>query len=907
MFSLRKEKQPFIIVLLLFLSFTSSSQEEEGKWTPEDIIHSEFMQSSVFSPDHQMVVWSKRRSVKEKDAFVSDLYLTRLNNKTKGKFRTVRLTNADENDSSPVFSKDGELIYFQSGREKGKKLWSISIFGGEPTAVATFANGISNMKWLNDSTFAYVAYEGKSRFELENEKTKDNTVVVEDTVYWKRNRLYAYHLKDKKSTRLTNNHFPLSTYQVSHNGQWLVYRTNQHPSFASDANPDPKYYLKDLNSGQTQEILQGMQTPGNFQFTADDQGFYFSATTSSNPEWNGAGIEQLYYFNLAAKAYDKVDLQWDWGFEGSYEVLGQDALVSLANGPLNRLAFYKKSSTGNTWTKSDVQLGEKAQHVWVSAVSDDAKKVTFEHSTASQLPKYYVADIQETGNSVSFANQEEVISLNKKLKKKPITRSEIMRWKGYEGEEVNGILYYPENYEAGKKYPLVLSIHGGPSGVDQDRWRERWSTYPQILAQRGAFVLKPNYHGSSHHGLAFVESIKKNYYTPELEDITKGLAVLADKGMIDMDQLGVMGWSNGAILATMLTVRYPDMFKVACPGAGDVNWTSDFGTCRFGVSFDQSYFGGAPWDNVGGKTYNEAYITQSPLFEMEKVKTPTIIFHGSEDRAVPRDQGWEYYRSLQQIDQTPVRFLWFPGQPHGLRKVTHQLRKMKEEIAWIDEYLFKKANTKNPTFKKDSPLALLMKKEKAAKVGTIYGISKAKAIVPEVVAVKKDSISIGRFEVTHAQFATFNTQHTFLPEQANFPVRVGFDQAQAYLKWLSELTGETYRLPNAKEATALHKKAHKAGSKENTLKYWAGYSLTANEVPLFRQKLSEGKSDLWLEAGQFEPVKMGAAELYDLGGNVAEYQADGTSYGYSAYDFVDPHDTSANTGKGHIGFRVVKE
>ena len=72
--------------------------------------------------------------------------------------------------------------------------------------------------------------------------------------------------------------------------------------------------------------------------------------------------------------------------------------------------------------------------------------------------------------------------------------------------------------------------------------------------------------------------------------------------------MGTMGWSNGAIITTMLTVRYPDMFKVAAPGAGDVNWTSDYGTCRFGVSFDQTYFGGAPWDDTDGKFYNENYI-----------------------------------------------------------------------------------------------------------------------------------------------------------------------------------------------------------------------------------------------------------------------------------------------------------
>ena len=151
---------------------------------------------------------------------------------------------------------------------------------------------------------------------------------------------------------------------------------------------------------------------------------------------------------------------------------------------------------------------------------------------------------------------------------------------------------------------------------------------------------------------------------------------------------------------------------MAAPGAGDINWTSDYGTCRFGVTFDQSYFGGAPWDDTNGKHYNEWYIDNSPIFEIEKIKTPTIIFHGSEDRAVPRDQGWEYYRGLQQVGQAPVKFLWFPGQPHGLQKITHQLRKMKEEIAWIDQYLFEDTKPKNEAFKKDSPLASLLSMQK---------------------------------------------------------------------------------------------------------------------------------------------------------------------------------------------------
>ena len=265
-------------------------------------------------------------------------------------------------------------------------------------------------------------------------------------------------------------------------------------------------------------------------------------------------------------------------------------------------------------------MGEKNDHVDVEAVSKSGDQALYSYSTASTLPQYFIADLK-SGN---FKNEQEFVSLNGKLKMKDITKSEVITWTGYNNDEVTGILYYPEDYEEGKKYPLMLSIHGGPSSRDLDSWSERWSTYPNLLAQKGMFVLKPNYHGSSNHGLEYVEAIKGNYYEPEMEDITKGIDKLVTEGKVDPDELGTMGWSNGAILTTMLTLKYPDKFKVAAPGAGDVNWTSDYGTCQFGVSFDQSYFGGAPWDDSNGKPYNENYLIKSPIFEIEKIKTPTI-------------------------------------------------------------------------------------------------------------------------------------------------------------------------------------------------------------------------------------------------------------------------------------------
>ncbi|WP_298286358.1 prolyl oligopeptidase family serine peptidase [uncultured Lutibacter sp.] len=894
----------FLLVALVFSNINLKAQNKENdktRWTPEDIINTEYMRSVSISPNGNMVLWTKNKAVKEKDRFVSDIYLTRLNVKDNDTFKTIQLTNADENDFSPMFSKDGESIYFLSSRDKGKKLWKMSIYGGEPIKVKEFKNGISSLSWQNKNTLLYTSNEGETLYEKELKEKKDNVIVVEDSLHWKPTRVYAYDLKTKTTKRITNNKKPLNSYTVSEDGKWLVYSVSRSRSYASDAQKDPFYFLQNLETNKVIQIIKELEFPSyNFQFSKDNKGFYFVSSEASDPQWNGAGISQLYYYTIATNTYKKVNLKWDLGIGRGFNVVGNDVIVTLANKVYYKLAYYQKN--GNSWSKKTIDLDKKNNHTTLLSVANNGTKVAYQYSTASKLPRFYIADISKN----KFINEKEIIELNKNLAKKPITKSEVLVWKGYKNEEVTGILYYPENYEVGKKYPLILSIHGGPAGVDTDTWSERWSTYPNILAQRGAFVLKPNYHGSSNHGLSFVESIKGNYYEPELEDITKAIDLLANKGMIDTNQLGTMGWSNGAILTTMLTVRYPDMFKFAAPGAGDVNWTSDYGTCRFGVSFDQSYFGGAPWDDLNGKFYNENYIIKSPLFEIEKIKTPTIIFHGSEDRAVPRDQGWEYYRGLQQVGKTPVKFLWFPGQPHGLGKITHQLRKMNEELAWIDTYLFNKPSTKNETFKKDSPFAQLLKIEKVniTKNGN-FGKVFNSTLIPETVSVKKDSIEIGRFEVTNAQFKAFNPEFNFEAGMDNYPVVTTKEDALKYVKWLSNLTGKKYRLPTSEEGKNLHKLAHKAAAKENTLNYWAGYPITIDEISEFNKKVQELKSHLFKKVGKNKATKVGDAEIYDLGGNVAEYFDDGI-YGYSAYDFYDVNNNDLITSK-YVGIRVIKE
>lgn len=898
---------PLILFALFLFPAALHAQHETAHWTVADVINQEDASELEFAPGGNSLVWVKRRPDREEDKFVTDLYLTRLDITDNGTYKTVQLTRGKESDHSPLFSKDGETIYFLSSRENGKKLWAMSIYGGEPYEVHTFETGISDIGWLGKNRLVFKSTEGKTLHEMQLEKQEDNTIVVEDTAHFKPSRLYSFNLETEKIRRLTDNSFPIGEFAVSDDGTRLVTSHILSPDYAADGNPKQTYYLWNIEEGSKQQILQhGYQTPGNFTFTPDSNGFYFVSVKSSDPEWNGAGITLLHYYDLAKGTSVRVPTDWDWGLGSGFDLVGSDLLVGLANGATTRLAYLKKTDDG--WNRKPVDAGPMDGHITVTAVGKDHKKLAYVYSTASTPPQYRTAELKQAPGGVIIPKGKELFELNKHLENKTKARTEVITWTGALGDQITGILYYPHHYEKGRAYPLVVTIHGGPSGVDTDRWNESWTDFNNIMAQKGAFVLQPNYHGSSNHGLEFVESIKGHYYEYELPDIVAGINKLVDEGKVNPDSMGVKGWSNGAILTTMLTVKYPDMFKVAAPGAGDVNWSSDYGTCRFGVQFDQSYFGGAPWDNTDGKIYNAAYIQKSPLFEMEKVRTPTLIHHGSEDRAVPRDQGWEYYRALHEIGKAPVRFLWYPGQPHGLQKITHRTRKMEEEIKWFDQYLFGTYEPKNEAFKVDSPLGERLKKEAVAMEGALYGVRLDGILIPETVAVEQDSIAIGRFEVTNAQYGAFDETYTYPAVRANYPVTgLSVKQARAYTEWLGKMTGNIYRLPGQKEADRLHAEAKKAAAGENTLNYWAGYAITIDEVPELRKKMAQLDRPLLKESGSYRGTEVGNALVYDLGGNAAEYRTDGKTYGYSATSFVDSRGEAPKSAVEYIGFRVIKE
>jgi dipeptidyl aminopeptidase/acylaminoacyl peptidase len=886
------------------------------KWTIDDIVSQESAADFRFSPDERHLVWIRTAPNKDRTAMAANVMRTDL---VEG--RDVELTRGSDTFSKPRWSRDGEMLAFLSdrpihprtkgrGREAAEEeeehkpqLWVMGAFGGEPWHLTEGKRGVLSFSWAGPEDLVFAAQEDETWREKSLEEKKDTTIVVEDEKHEPPVRLFRVNVKSLKITRLTENTDRIETVAVSPDGRYAATQHSRSLRYTYDNRVKPEVYLYDLHSGERKRVFADPKMNlSAFVWAPDGAGFYATNEHNSMPETNQAGVTELWYFDLESGKERQVDLDWPNGLATQPDNEDAPGIVPvrggfvalLASGARPRLAHYVRD--GDTWKRRQLQ-GEHADHVFGFQVAASGKKLVYATSTAATPTQWYHAPLD--GDRIGEAKR--VVELNAGTASLPRPRTEVIRWKGAYDEEVEGILYYPVGHEPGRKYPLIVMIHGGPASLDYDSWDESWSYAAMLYCQKGAAVLKPNYHGSSNYGLKWLESITRGKYgEPELIDIEKGVDHLIAKGLADPAKLALLGWSNGAILTNLMVVR-TTRYKAAVSGAGNVEYVSDWANCEFGDAFDRYYLGKSPLQDP------QLYQRKSPFYQMEKVRTPTLIFVGSEDRTVPTQQGWVQYRALQQLAKTDVRFVLFPGEKHSLKKLEHQKRKLAEEMAWFDRYLFQDAKPANESLRRESPLAWLLERQAAAKANGRYGREVKGVLVPET--VEYHGIAVGRFEVTAAQYAAFDPNWRVEPGKENHPAAgITFEQAQAYCDWLSRKTGEKYRLPNQEEADKLYTDS---ATDENTLDYWAGYSVNPDDAVRLREKISAlpGKAPLLREVGSFRGEGTDK-QVFDLGGNVAEWVADkdgkGVPMGGSADQPADPKHRSAVAAPEYRGLRVVR-
>jgi dipeptidyl aminopeptidase/acylaminoacyl peptidase len=661
------------------------------EWTADDLLLYQDAHSFRVSPDGNSVAWIQTAMSTVTGRVVSNMYLAPSKGGT-----PIQLTRGNYTVSDLAWSPDGKRIAFQSTRPlpegssaphaASTQLWLIDLRGGDAWPVTKLEKGVDDFVWKDRDTVIFSAAE-ETPYDRLNRERKDDSRVVDDSVNKSPVRLYSLAVETQQIHRLTENTDWIDSFALSPDGVNVVTVNQRSVSFGYDQKIPPVTRLTNLTTGTSRLIFDGVKTiPYSATWASDGAGFYFSNDSTTSPRYRTATIGELDYYDLATGKTIPVDRTWTRGVAGNFRATPDGLVVNLNNGVVVEPVRYTRRRGENSWTRESLR-GAHADHSFDIDISRDAHTIAYRYTRANVPPQLFGATL--TGARIGADVQ--ITDLNPSFKTKPQPKTETVRWKGARDEEVEGILTYPLDYKAGTRYPLILTIHGGPALADLDEWKQIWS-YPRILLnQKGAFTLQVNYHGSARYGLHWVESICcGNLYDLETPDLERGIAYVVDRGLADTARLGTLGHSYGAILSTHLTT-IDQRFKAASVAAGDVEWFSDWGGVHFGASYDNYYFGASPWENP------ELYIKKSPVFRFQNVRTPTIIYQGTDDTQVPPGEGWTNFRTLQQLGNVPVRFIIFPDEGHNPSKYVHQRRKVDEDMAWFDRYLFGKTDTTHDT------------------------------------------------------------------------------------------------------------------------------------------------------------------------------------------------------------------
>jgi dipeptidyl aminopeptidase/acylaminoacyl peptidase len=243
--------------------------------------------------------------------------------------------------------------------------------------------------------------------------------------------------------------------------------------------------------------------------------------------------------------------------------------------------------------------------------------------------------------------------------------------------QVQGWLMYPADFDPSKKYPLVVSVHGGPSAANFPSWPSRWNA---VLPASGYFVLLPNPRGSYGAGESFTQANVNDFGYGDLRDIEAGVDAAVKAAPIDPNRTGIIGWSYGGYM-TMWAVTQTTRFKAAVAGAGIANWQSYYGQNKIDT-WMLPFFGASVYDKP------EAYSRSSPITYIKKVKTPTLVLHGDRDSEVPTPQGYEFWHALRALN-VPTELVIYPDEGHAIAKPEHQRDIEQRLLAWFDRYLMR--------------------------------------------------------------------------------------------------------------------------------------------------------------------------------------------------------------------------
>jgi len=619
--------------------------------------------SVVPSPDARWVAYTEVKAIAEgeRSEQVTQIFLARADGA-----RRFQLTRAEKSSSAPTFSPDGRYVYFLSDRSGKNNIFRVLVEGGEAEMLTDVKGSIGDFKVSPDGkTVAYAGYEPPPDLEKAHKEKRDFRVVDADPENF---ALYtipadANDEGKREAKKLFEPKYHVADFDWSPDGKSIAFE--HWPTPLADDWTKADIAEVEVVTGRLTDIAKTSAAESSPHYSPD--GRYLAFDKTSEPvHWPGDA-----HIALLNRASGEVRLLPDT-FDGKPALLGWAA---------NSKSLVFQESKGTRSELYSMPIDGPAQSLYLpekgvvgggAALNVSGTHIGFSHESSADAPEAYFMALESGGQPVRVSRA------NDDLAKPALGETKVIRWKSKDGQEVEGLLTLPVGYEPGKKYPLILNIHGGPAGSFAETFIGRFSVYPiAAFAARGYAVLRPNPRGSSGYGKQFRYANVADWGGKDFEDDMSGVDQVIAMGIADPDHLAVLGWSYGGFM-TSWVVTHTDRFKAAVVGAGVTDLWSFTGTSDI-PGFLPDYFAGDPWDQFRN------FADHSPITFVKNVKTPTLILHGEADIRVPTSQGYELYHALKKLGVT-TKMVVYPRTPHGPREPKFILDIAQRNIDWVETY-----------------------------------------------------------------------------------------------------------------------------------------------------------------------------------------------------------------------------
>ena len=581
--------------------------------------------------------------------------------------QNARPFTGSADDSSPEWSPDGRWVSFTrpaGDSDKVRQLFVLPVDGGEAVQLTRHVTAVGSYRWSGDSGSIFFLASDSLPDGVEKErKNGDDAVFIDEGPNgqtrgsWNGVWQVMVELGDAPhdATRLTPEPRRIGDFAPSPDGNFLAYA--HRGENRRNAGHLAEIVLLTIASGEEMQITDNDAPESQLGWSPDGRAITFVA-----PDLETWELDQgnLYHHDIPTGETRQLIPDTDLDMRSYRWNPGGRSIdmVALDRTDANLFRIDIRSDEMEQLTREQGVLG---------GASFDAlhNLAAVQYASPTDPGDLWLYDL---GNG----SRTRLTEANPNLAGKELAEPEVVRWTSSDGLEIEGILYQPP----GRSAPgaSVLEIHGGPAGV----FTRGFDADAQLLVAQGYAILQPNVRGSSGYGDALLRGNMNDIGGGDYQDLMTGVDAIIARGVAHPDSLAVKGWSYGGILGGW-TITRTDRFKAASLGAMVADWRSEFGA---GFNFDvvRWYLGGDPWSN------REYWTERSAFSHLDKVTTPTILFHGSEDRTDTMEQSMNFFAGLRHLG-VDARFILFPREGHGIREPRHRRTLLIEEMRWLNQYL----------------------------------------------------------------------------------------------------------------------------------------------------------------------------------------------------------------------------